>query len=114
MRIADTHSLPIMFDKETTLFLGREVFARCTEELEWYTTAHKPLKLQLSSFDVFGIEKQYPQPNAHLEIKLVAVIEDILEVIQMPYILFPILRPDRDTLVFYGRVRRRDKKPPVA
>lgn len=110
MRIANVHNLPIMPDREVALTLSREVFERCAEEFEWLASTRRPLKLQLSTFDVFVIEKHYPISSEGLEIKLAAVIEDMLSGIEMKYVLFPIMRPDRSTLVFYSRVVYRRKK----
>jgi len=108
MRIADTHHLPILLNKEVTAFLGREVFARCTEELEWHASRKSPMKLQLSPFDVYCIKKLYPQENVRLELKLAAVIEDIFLEAQIPYSLFPVLRIDVTRLVFHSRVKYRN------
>jgi hypothetical protein len=107
MRISDTHSLPILGDLEATVYLGKAVLAQCAEELEWFASNRKPLKLQLSYLDLYVIEKLYTQPHASLEIKLAATIEDVLEKIKIPYIFFPILRPDITRLVFYSRVAYR-------
>jgi hypothetical protein len=89
---------------ETTVVLGREVLFQCLEDFEWYASNRKRLKLQLSSFDVYAIERLYPQANVRLETKLLAVVDDILKNVGIPFYISPIMRGDMSKLVFYSRI----------
>ncbi len=104
MRIADIHSLPLMIDLEVTIVLARVVLNRCVDDLEWHAASKKRLKLQLSSFDVYVIERIYPQASLSLETKLLATIDDILKKAELPFLISPIMRGDMNRLVFYARV----------
>lgn len=109
MRIDSTHSLIIMNNKEAVIEIGRAVLPGLSEQFEWLAHRKKPIKLELNSYDVYGVNAQYPTRGINFELKLGAVIDDMLIAAQLPYILFPIVRPDVSTLRFYALVRYRNE-----
>lgn len=109
MRIDNTQSLVIMNNKEACIEIGRVVLPRVSVQLEWLAHRRKHIRLDLSAYDVFGVNAQYPTETVNFELKLSAVIEDMLVAARLPYILFPIVRPDMNTLRFYALVQYRNK-----
>jgi hypothetical protein len=107
MMISGQYSLPIMLDTEVSIMIASVVLAHCEEELEWCAHHKKPLKLELCLLDVNAIQRLYVPETAGLEIKLAAAIKNITSALDIPYVFFPIMRPDQNTLVFYSRVAYR-------
>jgi hypothetical protein len=97
-----------MNNKEAGNEIGRAVFPRLSAQLEWLAQRKKHIVLELNSYDVYGVNTQYPTDTVNFELKLGAVLEDMLLAAELPYILFPIFRPDMNTLRFYARVRYRN------
>lgn len=108
MRIDSTHSLVIMNNKEASIEIGRVILPRLTTQLEWLAHRKKHIRLDLNIYDVYGVNAQYPNETVNFELKLCAVIEDMLIAAELPYYLFPIVRPDMNNLRFYAQVQYRN------
>ena len=107
MKVGQNNSLLLMCDIGATKALGREIFSRCEQELGWCAHSKKPFRMELNSYDMFGLQTMCPSPELSDQMKLVNVLEDILSEIPSPYAFITILRPNPQELVFFGRVTPR-------
>lgn len=104
MRVGQTHSLVLMSTIGATVRLGREIFPKCEQELGCCAYSKKPFRLELNSYDMFGLRSMYPSTEMTDQMKLINVLEEVLSEIPSPYAFITILRPNLQELIFFGKV----------
>lgn len=104
MIVGQNQKLVLMCDIRATVALGSEVFSKCEQELGWCADSKKPFRLELNTYDMFGLQGMYPSSELSDQEKLVNVMADILSEINSPYGIITIFRPDPQGLLFFGKV----------